>query len=398
MEEESSKLQRREQKNRLPDDHPQPEAASSDGFNDVPSSTQVPRSLIGTVFADRYEIDSILGTGGMGTVYKARHKLMRRTVAIKVVDPHLVSCTSTLNRFQVEAEAVSCLNHPNVVTVHDFGLSPRAYLVMSYLHGTSLAQLLETHDQIEMSRSLPIFEQICAGLAHAHSMGVVHRDLKPSNIMLIDTETQKDLVKIVDFGIAKLMLKDFTESKHLTTTGDIFGSPLYMSPEQCRGRAMDARSDIYSLGCVMYRTLTGHSPVGGQELIECLFNHVNAAPPRFNEVCPQLHLPNALEEIILKCLEKEQEKRFQSMIELKEALGSITEESLLISPTVQQLSTSTPPQLAHDATTNVRQQKRTAAAIHQSSLNGSEQLLLRKQIGQLPSWKQALPLLPPSND
>ncbi len=285
---------------------------------------QIETSLIGKVFANRYEIVSIIGEGGMGTVYKAKHRLMKRMIAIKVVHTHLVSNTGTLTRFQQEAEAASSLNHPNIVTVHDFGLAPRAYMVMDYLDGVSLATLLENNAHLSVDRSLPIFIQICAGLAHAHKFGVVHRDLKPSNIMLVNRDEQKDNVKIVDFGIAKLMLREVSaKSKQLTATGETFGSPLYMSPEQCRGRAIDARSDVYSLGCVMYRTLTGHQPILGQDLLECYYNHVNLSPRRFKDICPDIAIPEALEAIVIKCMEKDPKKRFQSMLELKEVLEII---------------------------------------------------------------------------
>jgi serine/threonine-protein kinase len=295
--------------------------------------------LVGTIFADRYEILETLGEGGMGKVYKARHMLMRRLVAIKVVHPHLVSSAATLTRFQQEAEAVSRLNHPNIVAVHDFGLVPRAYLVMDYLDGISLDDLLEDYAPLSLDRSLHIFLQICDGLAHAHQNGVVHRDLKPSNIMLTNADGKTDIAKIVDFGIAKLMLREIGDSKHLTATGEVFGSPLYMSPEQCRAKSMDARSDIYSLGCIMYRTVTGHQPILGQELIECLYNHVNIAPRRFKDICAELNLPQALEAIVMKCMEKDQEKRFQSMLELKDALAVFDQERLPDAMHVSHMST-----------------------------------------------------------
>ncbi len=287
------------------------------------SSSMTPISdeeLVGTIFADRYELLSIIGKGGMGKVYKAQHKLMRRIVAIKVVHPHLVSNAYTMARFQQEAEAASCLNHPNIVAVHDFGLLPRAYLVMDYLDGICLADLLENDAHLSLGRSLNIFVQICAALVHAHQYGVVHRDLKPSNIMLVTDDGKKDFVKIVDFGIAKLMLKENPADIGLTSTGEIFGSPHYMSPEQCRGKPMDVRSDIYSLGCIMYRTLTGQRPIPGQDLLECLYNHVTVPPGRFHDICPDFEIPDSLEVIVLKCMEKEQENRFQSMLELKDAL------------------------------------------------------------------------------
>lgn len=284
--------------------------------------------LDGTVFDNRYEIESIIGEGGMGKVYKARHKLMRRMVAIKVVHPHLVSSALTMARFQQEAEAASCLNHPNIVTVHDFGLVPRAYLVMDYLDGVCLSQLLADDACLSLVRSVHIFVQICAGLAHAHEHGVVHRDLKPSNIMLINMDGKTDFVKIVDFGIAKLVQREADKSVNLTATGEIFGSPLYMSPEQCRGKPMDARSDIYSLGCIMYRTLTGQQPIPGQDLLECSYNHVNLAPRSFKDTCPNIKIPDELEAIVLKCMAKKQEKRFQSMADLKKALDALVKRGM----------------------------------------------------------------------
>ncbi len=290
-----------------------------------PSISSKPRlgePLIGTIFADRYKIEGIIGSGGMGKVYKAVHLLMKRTTAIKVVHTHLVASDITLTRFQQEAEAVSRLNHPNVVTVHDFGLIPTAYLVMDYLDGVSLADLLDFDAHLSVERSLTIFGQICSGLAHAHQTGVVHRDLKPSNIMLVNRNGQADFVKIVDFGIAKLKALDLGESAQLTRAGEVFGSPIYMSPEQCRALPMDGRSDIYSLGCIMYRTLTGRQPILGHEIIEYMYNHVNTAALPFYIACPELELPEALEAIIFKCLEKDPGQRFQSMQELKEALDA----------------------------------------------------------------------------
>lgn len=245
---------------------------------------------------------------------------MRRTVAIKVVHPHLVSNAYAMARFQQESEAASCLNHPNIVTVHDFGLLPRAYLVMDYLDGMCLSDLLANDAHLSLGRSLNIFVQICAGLVHAHQNGVVHRDLKPSNIMLVTIDGKKDCVKILDFGIAKLMLKENPTDIRLTSTGEIFGSPHYMSPEQCRGKPMDTRSDIYSLGCIMYRTLTGQRPIPGEDLLECLYNHVTVPPGRFKDVCPEIEVSESLERVILKCMEKEPENRFQTMSELKDVL------------------------------------------------------------------------------
>ncbi|MBX9571939.1 MAG: protein kinase [Candidatus Obscuribacterales bacterium] len=275
---------------------------------------------VGENFADRYEILGIIGDGGMGKVYKARHNLMKRIVAIKMLLPHLVQSAAALKRFQQEAQAASALNHPNILTVYDFGISDQGmpYLVMDYLEGTSLAALLQEQGYLASERAIHIFSQACSALAHAHQKGVIHRDLKPANIMLIDYDGQPDFLKIVDFGIAKLLQPDGAEQ--LTHTGEVFGSPLYMSPEQCRGRELDPRSDIYSLGCVMYRTVTGKPVFSGRDPMECMYKQVNDMPMSFNDVVPELGLSEKLESAIFRAISKDVEGRYTNMLEFREAL------------------------------------------------------------------------------
>lgn len=279
--------------------------------------------MVGKIIGDKYEVLETIGGGGMGMIYKAKHILMKRIVAIKMMHPQYVSSASNLKRFQQEAQAASALSHPNILAVFDFGLTPAGapFLVMDFLEGTNLAEVLDEVGLLPASRATNIFAQACAGLAHAHSKGVIHRDLKPGNIMLVEFDQRKDFVKIVDFGIAKVLPSgDESEAAHLTQTGEVFGSPLYMSPEQCRGRNLDIRSDIYSLGCVMYRTLTGSSPFFGQDPMECMYKQVNEAPNKFFETNPDTKSPEALEAIVFKCLAKEPAERYQTMLELKEAL------------------------------------------------------------------------------
>ncbi len=275
---------------------------------------------IGEIFGDRYEILGIIGDGGMGKVYKARHNLMKRIVAIKMLLPHLVQSAAALKRFQQEAQAASALNHPNILTVYDFGISDQGmpYLVMDYLEGTSLAALLQEQGYLPAERAIHIFSQACSALAHAHQKGVIHRDLKPANIMLIDYDGQPDFLKIVDFGIAKLLQPDGAEQ--LTHTGEVFGSPLYMSPEQCRGRELDPRSDIYSLGCVMYRTVTGKPVFSGRDPMECMYKQVNDMPSSFKDVVPELGLTDNLEHAIFRAISKEVEDRYTNMLEFREAI------------------------------------------------------------------------------
>ncbi len=277
--------------------------------------------LVGSVLADRYEILEVIGGGGMGLVYKARHRLMNRIVAIKMLHKHMISSKDTLKRFQLEAQAASCLSLPNILTVYDFGLTNEGqpYMVMDYLEGTSLADVLEEEHHLLPDRAINIFVQACAGLAHAHQKGVLHRDIKPSNIMLVNFGDQADFVKIVDFGIAKLLNQGVGE---LTKTGEVYGSPSYMSPEQCRGKDTDARSDIYSMGCVMYRTLSGRPLFSGDDIIELLFKQVSEPPAPFEA---DLNIPQELETTIFKALAKDPADRYANMGEFKEALEKYVE-------------------------------------------------------------------------
>ena len=271
-------------------------------------------ALIGKTFADRYEILSVLGKGGMSVVYKARHKLMGRIVAIKLLHPHLVSNEAAVKRFQQEAQAASSLNHPNVISVHDFGIinENQAYLVMDCLEGMTLSEVLENEEHISVERAARIFRQVCAGLEHAHEKGIIHRDLKPSNLCLIREDNGNELVKIVDFGIAKLLPQDGQQRQQLTQTGEVFGSPLFMSPEQCQAKPLDTRADIYSLGCVMYEALCGMPPLMGDTSYDTMTMHIKTQPQTFKQVAPNLDIPQDIEAIVLRCLEKRPEDRYQS--------------------------------------------------------------------------------------
>lgn len=214
------------------------------------SSQQEAKDLIlGQVFEGKYEIISVLGQGGMGRVYKAQHIEMEKIVAIKTLVQGAVHDDNTYMRFRQEAKAASSLNHPNIIGIYDFGRSVQglAYLVMEFLSGKTLADIGQ---DMTLSRFQRIFSQVCDGMQHAHKKGVIHRDLKPSNLMLLDDNDASDVLKIVDFGIAKLSSAEHAQ-QHLTSTGVLVGSPLFMSPEQCQGEDLDCRADIYSLGCVM---------------------------------------------------------------------------------------------------------------------------------------------------
>ncbi len=278
----------------------------------------------GTMLGDRYEIIEALADGGMGSVYKAKHKFMNRTVAVKTLQPFMMASGTALKRFQQEAQAVSSMSHPNILTVYDFFISDEGqpYLVMDYLEGTNLESIRKSGEPVDLVRALRIFVMTCSGLAHAHERNIIHRDIKPSNIMLTTGEDGQEIVKVIDFGIAKVMADDPEEALNLTATGDVFGSPLYMSPEQCRAKPLDARSDIYSLGCVIYATISGESPFKGMDPMECMFKQVHDNPQLLGVAC-NCTLPPGLEEAVAKAIEKDPEKRFQTMREMGEALANV---------------------------------------------------------------------------
>ncbi|PWT97717.1 MAG: hypothetical protein C5B53_07715 [Candidatus Melainabacteria bacterium] len=276
----------------------------------------------GAILADRYEIEKILGVGGMSTVYRARHVMIDKPVAIKVLHHYLLNDKLVLTRFRQEAKTVSLLNHPNIVKLFDYGITvhEQPYLVMDFIEGKNLEELLKEIKYLELPRILRVFSQVLDGLAAAHAKGVIHRDLKPSNIMLIDLETSKDFAMIIDFGIAKIVLGDDSPSSRLTPTGEVYGSLAYMSPEQCKNAGVDGRSDLYSLGCVIYQALTGELMFRGSGPYELVLKHLEHQPKPFAEVCPDRHIPADFEKFVFKAVAKSPKDRFGSASEMKEAL------------------------------------------------------------------------------
>ncbi|HEY9871554.1 MAG TPA: protein kinase [Candidatus Obscuribacterales bacterium] len=278
--------------------------------------------LVGTTFAERYEILEPVGEGGMSVVYRARHIHMQRIVAIKLLHERIASDEKALLRFKREAQATGNLSHQNVISVYDFGVTKdhQAFFVMDFLEGEALDAVIKKEKRIEPARAVSIFKQICDGLEHAHKKGVIHRDLKPSNIILVPQDDGFELVKIVDFGIAKMVSIDASSKQQLTQTGQVFGSPLYLSPEQCQGIAIDNRSDIYSLGCLMYEALAGKPPLIGDTAIATMLKHINDPPPLFSAKFPEAQIPQPIEYVVRKCLEKSPESRYQTVAELRQSL------------------------------------------------------------------------------
>jgi len=281
----------------------------------------VKESLVGQTLANKYHVLEEIGQGGMSIVYKGRHEFMDREVAIKMLQSQLLNDQTSVKRFQREATAVAALQHPNVISVYecDFYMG-QPYLVMEYLIGESLTDLIKRDNHISFDRVIQIFIKVTGALEHAHQQGVLHRDLKSSNVMLVESEGKQEIVKVVDFGIAKIMPSSGKQSQNLTQTGEIFGSPIYMSPEQCQGLQLDARSDIYSTGVMMYEALTGQPPLMGDTIVDTMQMHVHNIAPSFGEMRPDLFIPPVLEEIVFRALEKRPENRFPSMGEYREAL------------------------------------------------------------------------------
>jgi serine/threonine-protein kinase len=273
------------------------------------------------IIADRYQIVEFISRGNMGLVYKAKDLELKRTVAIKLLSPDKPLDFVSKKRFEREAIVIASLNHPNIVTLYNSGILKNGmlYLDMEYIEGQTLADLLRTNHRLDFHTALPIFMQICEGLEHAHNADIIHRDLKPSNIMLVDKRRGKYTAKVIDFSIAKFT-KPKPDQKTITRPGDIFGSPLYMSPEQCQAKVIDQRSDIYSLGCIMYETLCGEPPLVGNDAMATIYMHVHSWPTPMSEIITKPKLPSYLEAIIVKTLQKEPEKRFESVRELLDEL------------------------------------------------------------------------------
>ncbi|MCK6619480.1 MAG: serine/threonine protein kinase [Calditrichaceae bacterium] len=276
--------------------------------------------MIGKTIAGRYEILQKLGEGGMGVVYKAMQTSVERIVALKILHPHMTGNEEALKRFQREAKTTSKLRQANAIHIYDFGVEGSlSFLVMEYIEGESLDDVIRKSGALELPRVANIVRQVCYALAEAHDLGIVHRDLKPSNIYLSRKRDGSEEVKVLDFGIAKV-LGEQQGMTRLTQTGMIIGTPQYMSPEQVEGLPLDHRSDVYSLGIIMYELLTGETPFQADTPFKLLMKHVKEKPVPPRKFRPNIAIPEAVEKIVLKALEKDPAKRFQSISELQQSL------------------------------------------------------------------------------
>lgn len=271
----------------------------------------------------QFQILQKIGSGGMGAVYKASQPAMNRMVAVKILHPKLANRKDLVSRFRREARAMSHLQHPNTVKVFLYGEleDGSLYIVMEYLEGKNLNQVVRKEGPLPVERAIPVLMQVCGALQEAHLQGIVHRDLKPENIFLSTNGGLKDYPKVLDFGLAKVTERELRPgSIMLTQEGMVFGTPEFMSPEQAQGKVLDARSDIYSLATILYEVLTGKLPFEAKTPMEYIQFHVTKPPIPLDQRVPGRSFPPGLAEVIAKALEKKPEARYASAEEFAEAL------------------------------------------------------------------------------
>ena len=285
---------------------------------------------IGTVVDGKYEILALVGSGGMGRVYLAKQKELGTKVALKVLHRHLLDSPNAAARFKQEARAAFNLSSRNLVSVLDFGQvnQEQPYLAMQFVEGVSLQDFLKTNGPMSLSQCILLLRQVAAALEEAHSKGIVHRDIKPSNILLSGGKLEEGSVKVVDFGIAKGFESNESSIEKLTNTGQLIGSPLYMSPEQVNGTSVDARSDLYSLGCVMFECLTGTPPFRGETVIQTLIMHCQESPPSLKVDGKDSAAFAEANSILSKLLAKEPEQRYSGAASLMKELERVGSDDL----------------------------------------------------------------------
>ena len=280
-----------------------------------------PDPLIGHKIDGKYELVAKLGEGGMSLVYRARRVHIGDDVAVKILTGKFVKDDAALTRFRREARAAAMLRHPSVITIHDFGETDDehapAYIVMEFVKGTPLRELLRSEDHFSVERGVRLMRGICAGVGSAHRQGVVHRDLKPDNILVVapDDDFEVESVRVVDFGLAKLLADAGGVS-----TGAVVGTPFYMSPEQCLGEPLDARSDVYSLGAMFYEMLSGQRPFEAETVSGVINRHLHEPPPPF---AASLGIPRRISIGIMHALAKDPDDRPQTATDLARQMGLV---------------------------------------------------------------------------
>src|SRR5688572_20961481 len=267
--------------------------------------------FVGKTLPGGYHILDLISVGGMGRVYRAEQSALGRTVAVKIIHPHLLSDENSALRFITEARAASQLNHPNSIAVFDFGRTDdgQPYLVMEFLRGKDLARVAYEEGPLGFSRIVDVLRQTMAALSEAHDLGIVHRDLKPENIILEPLRRGGDFVKVVDFGLAKLRAD--TQTPSVTSPGIVCGTPDYMAPEQGRGDTLDGRSDLYAVGVILFQLLTGRLPFRAENPTQVVMMHLTVPVPDPRQLAPERAIPDALVDVVMKSLAKDASRRYQ---------------------------------------------------------------------------------------
>lgn len=303
---------------------------------------RAPDTYLGREIANgKYQILQKIGSGGMGSVYKALQPNIGRLVAIKILHPKLVNRKDLVSRFSREAKALAHLSHPNTVKVIDDGEleDGSLYIVMEFLEGRNLNQTVRSSGPMPPERALPILIQVCGALEEAHNRGIVHRDLKPENIFLCNLGGIKDFPKVLDFGLAKVTEQEMRPgSIILTQEGMVFGTPEFMSPEQAQGKTLDAKSDLYSLAVILYEVLTGKLPFEAKTPMEYIQHHVMSPPIPLDQRVPTLAFAPGLAEVIGKALSKDPAKRYATAAEFGEALRPYAQPGMAVPSSASSMS------------------------------------------------------------
>ncbi len=268
-----------------------------------------------------YKITAKLGEGGMGVVFLAEHPVIGKKVAMKAIHPELSRNAEVISRFMIEAKSVNQIGHEHIVDISDFGTTPSGefYFVMEYLQGQAMAERLKSVTKMQAPQALTIAAQVADALGASHDHGIIHRDLKPENIYLVARGSNKDFVKVLDFGLAKLTGRGEEKVSHKTRTGSVMGTPFYMAPEQCEGKAsIDHRADIYSLGVILFEMLTGKVPFGGEGYGEIIVKHITMPAPSARAIEPSLS--PAIDALLFRAMAKNPDHRFQTMAEFHDAM------------------------------------------------------------------------------